>query len=452
MLEDPSCSSRLLDGGGQSASRRVLMFDSLAHDGVKRPGTREMTFMLAGLMALNAFAIDSMIPALADIGRSLHVARENHQQLVVIAYFLGFASTQLLWGPLADRFGRKPVLGIGIVLYGGFALLCAMAGSFPLLIAGRAAMGASAAVTRVLVIAMVRDLFEAEAMARVMSLVFMTFMLVPVLAPNIGQLILLFASWRAIFVVIAVYALIMLVWSSLRLPETLHPEFRRPLNWGATWGAIRETLSEPLSRGYTLATTISFAGLVAYISSIQQIVFDAFHAGRFIGLVFASIAAPMALASWLNSRVVGGFGLRRVGHSAALAFVAVTGIHAAVALDGLESLPLFILFQAVTMACFAFTSSNLGTLAMEHMAPIAGTASSVQGVVGTVGAAAIGFLIGQQFDGTATPFVVGTAVCAAGGFVLIVLTEPKRLFARMQADPEGQEAARESTAIPEDLG
>jgi len=113
------------------------MFDSLSHDGVKRPGTREMTVMLAGLMALNAFAIDSMIPALADIGKSLRVAHENDQQLVVIAYFLGFASTQLVWGPLADRFGRKPVLGIGVVLYGAFALLCAFAGSFPLLIAGR---------------------------------------------------------------------------------------------------------------------------------------------------------------------------------------------------------------------------------------------------------------------------------------------------------------------------
>ncbi len=183
--------------------------------------------MLAGLMALNAFAIDSMIPALADIGRSLHVARENDQQLVVIAYFIGFASTQLLWGPLADRFGRKPILAIGVALYGAFALLCAFAGSFPLLIAGRVAMGASAAVTRVLVVAMVRDLFEAEAMARVMSLVFMVFMLVPVLAPNIGQLILLFAPWRAIFILIAAYALIMLSWSWLRLPETLHPEFRR---------------------------------------------------------------------------------------------------------------------------------------------------------------------------------------------------------------------------------
>jgi DHA1 family bicyclomycin/chloramphenicol resistance-like MFS transporter len=407
------------------------MFDSMSSDGVRRPGTREMTALLAGLMALNAFAIDAMIPALADIGRSLNVTHENDRQLVVIAYFFGFASTQLLWGPLADRFGRKPVLAAGVTLYGAFSLLCAFAGTFGLLIAARVAMGASAAVTRVLVIAMVRDLFESEAMAKVMSLVFMTFMLVPVLAPNVGQLILLFAPWRAIFVAIAAYALVMLAWSWLRLPETLHPEYRRPLEWRATLQAIVTTVREPQSRGYTIATTVSFSALVAYISSVQQIVFDVFHAGEFIGLVFAAIAAPMALASWLNSRVVGRLGLRRVGHSASLAFAVITAVHAAIAWAGFETLWTFIVLQAMTMACFAFASSNLGTLAMEHMAPIAGTASSVQGVIGTVGAAAIGFMIGQAFDGTVIPFVTGTALCAAGGFVLIVFTEPKRLFARI---------------------
>ena len=423
------------------------MFETAFQDGVKRPGTREMTAMLAGLMALNAFAIDAMVPALPNIGRSLHVTQENHRQLVVVAYFIGFASTQLRWGPLADRFGRKPILAAGIMLYGIFGLLCAFAGSFPLLIAGRVAMGASAAVTRVLVVAMVRDLFEAEAMARVMSLVVMVFMLVPVLAPNIGQLILLVASWRAIFLVLAAYALAMLLWSSWRLPETLHPEYRRSLVPREMLGAIVETVREPQSRGYTIAITIIFAALVAYISSIQQIVFDAFHQGRFIGLVFASIAAPMAYASWMNSRIVERYGLRRVGHIAAAALVLVTAVHAAVALSGKETLVNFVVFQALTMCCFAFASSNLGTLAMEHMAPIAGTASSVQGVIGTLGAAVIGFFIGQLFDGTATPFVVGTAICTALGFVAIVLTDPKRLFEKLPAGVD-----EEPPCVPEDLG
>jgi len=406
--------------------------------------------MLAGLMALNAFAIDAMVPALPDIGQSLHVVEENSRQLVVVAYFIGFASTQLLWGPLADRFGRKPVLGAGIFLYGVFALLCASAASFPLLIAGRVAMGASAAVTRVLVVAMVRDLFEREAMARVMSLVFMVFMLVPVLAPNIGQLILFVASWRAIFFVLAFYALLMLGWSSLRLPETLHPEYRRSLDPRAMGAAVLQTLRDPQSRGYTIATTIIFSALVAYIASIQQIIFDAFGEGRFIGIVFAAIAAPMALASWTNSKVVERFGLRRVGHGGAAGLVVVSLIHAAVVLLGLETLGSFIVLQALTMSCFAFASSNLGTLAMEHMAPIAGTASSVQGVVGTLGAAIVGFTIGQAFDGTPTPFVVGTALCAVGGFIAIVLTEPTMLFAAIRM--KGPVPSTLDSSLPDDLG
>ncbi len=403
--------------------------------------------MLAGLMALNAFAIDAMIPALPAIGDSLDVAQENHRQLVVIAYMAGFGSTQLLWGPLADRFGRKPVLASGIALYALFALLAALAGSFTLLIAARVLQGASAAVTRVLVVAMVRDLFQGEAMARMMSLVFMVFMVVPVLAPSIGQGILLFAPWRAIFVVLALYGVLMLAWSWVRLPETLHPEYRRSLAWRDMASAAWATIKEPQSRGYTLALAITFGGLTAYIASIQQIVFDVFHAPGAIGLVFAGVAAPMAVASWANSKVVGRYGLRFVGHGGMVAFTLVTLVHALIGASGGETLTTFVILQGLAMACFAFTSSNMGTLAMEHMGPIAGTASSVQGVVGTVGGAFIGLLIGQAFDGTAMPFLWGMAGCAAVSLVIVLLTEPKRLFAGV--DKEAQARAMEPCPPPE---
>ena len=402
----------------------------------KRPGSREMTFLLAGLMALNAMAIDAMIPALPAMGEDLNVANENHRQWVVVFYMFGFGSTQLIWGPLADRFGRKPVLGIGVALYTAFALLCALAGSFELLVAARALQGASAAVTRVLVVAMVRDLFESEAMARVMSLVFMVFMLVPVLAPNIGQLILLFAPWRAIFLLLAAYGIVMLVWSWIRLPETLHPEYRRSLAWREVGAGAWETIREPQSRGYTLALTVTFGALTAYIASIQQIVFDAFDAPGAIGLVFAAVAAPMALGSWANSRIVGRYGLRRVGHGGAVAFAVITVVHAIIALAGVQNLAVFIVLQGLAMLFFAFTSSNLGALAMEHMGPIAGTASSVQGVVGTIGGALIGLMIGQSFDGTATPFLLGFAGCAVAALVLVVLTEPRRFLAPIRVDSE----------------
>jgi DHA1 family bicyclomycin/chloramphenicol resistance-like MFS transporter len=421
--------------------------DSSSAGSARRPGSREMTAMLAGLMALNAFAIDAMIPALPAIGDSLNVAQENHRQLVVVAYMMGFGSTQLVWGPLADRFGRKPVLATGIALYAVFALLAAVAGSFTLLIAARILQGASAAVTRVLVVAMVRDLFQGEAMARTMSLVFMVFMVVPVLAPSIGQGILLVAPWRAIFVVLAAYGLLMFAWSWIRLPETLHPEYRRSLAWRDMASAAWATIKEPQSRGYTLALAITFGGLTAYIASIQQIVFDAFKAPDAIGIAFAGVAAPMAVASWANSKVVGRYGLRFVGHGGMVAFTLVTLVHALIGASGNETLTIFVIFQGLAMACFAFTSSNMGTLAMEHMGPIAGTASSVQGVVGTIGGAFIGLLIGQAFDGTAQPFLWGMAGCAAISLVIVLLTEPKRLFAGV--DKEAQARAMEPCPPPD---
>ena len=395
-----------------------------------RMGAKEVVALLAGLMALNAFAIDAMIPALPDIGRDLGVSDDNRRQLVVVAYMLGFGSTQLLWGPLADRFGRKPVLAVGVALYTLFAILCGLSTSFAMLVACRAAMGASAAVTRVLVVTMVRDLFEGDEMARVMSLTFMVFMVIPVVAPSVGQGILLVGPWRAIFIVLGVYALIMGAWSWIRLPETLHPEYRRSLNAGEIFGAVRATLKDRLSLGYTLALTAVFGALTAYIASIQQIVFDSFGAPEKIGLVFGAIAAPMALASWTNSRIVTRFGVRRVGHGGLLLFLAAGATHAIIAASIDEPLWLFVTLMATTFIGFAFTSSNLSTLAMRNMAKIAGTASSVQGVIGTIGGALIGLGIGQSFDGTPVPFLIGLAGCGLVALTATLITERGKLFGR----------------------
>ncbi len=415
--------------------------------GARRPGPKETVALLAGLMALNAFAIDAMIPALPEIGSELGVGTENLRQLVVVAYFLGFGVGQIFWGPLADRFGRKPILAAGVALYAAFALLCGIAGSFELLIAGRIAMGASAAVTRVLVTAMVRDLFEGEEMARVMSLVFMVFMVVPMLAPNIGQGILLVADWRAIFMVLAGYGAVMWLWSYIKLPETLHPEYRQKLHPAWVWKGVKIAARDRLSIGYTLALTAVFGLLTGYIASIQQIVFDVFDSGPLIGLVFAAIAAPMVVASWGNSRVVGHFGLRRTGHGGLIAIVTMTIIHVAVAELTAEPLWLFILLMGLTFTSFAFTTSNFGTLAMTNMAPIAGTASSFQGVTATIVGALLGLTIGQSFDGTQLPFLIGCAICGVISLGLVLWTERGRLFGPIERLVELERA--ETTPPPD---
>ncbi|GAA4017707.1 multidrug effflux MFS transporter [Sphingomonas swuensis] len=397
-----------------------------------RPGARETIALLAGLMALNAVGIDAMIPALADIAGHLGVTEENKRQLIIVAYTLGFGFGQLFWGPLADRFGRKPVLGAGIAIYTALSFFCSFAPTFDALIVGRALQGAAAASSRVLVMAMVRDLFEGEAMARVMSLVAMVFMVIPVVAPSIGQLILTVGPWQTIFWALGGYGLMIGLWSFFRLPETLAPANRRTLGLSDLAEGARAVLSDRQSIGYTLAQTALFTGLIAYISSIQQIVFDVFRRPELIGLVFGAVAAPMALASFTNSKLVGRFGLRFVAHSGVAVFALLALSHALVATFVGENLIGFIVGQALVLASFSFCAANMNTLAMERMASVAGMASSLQGVISSILAAIGGFAIGQAFNGTQLPFLWGLAICGALGVALVLLTEPSRLFEPLQ--------------------
>ena len=395
----------------------------------QRPGFREFVVLMAGLMALNAMAIDAMVPALPAIGEALRVTAENDRQLVVSAYFFGFGTTQLIYGPLSDRYGRRPILIFCLVLYVVFGLACAVASSFTLLLAARMAQGAAAAATRVLIISIVRDRFEGAAMARLMSLVFVVFLLMPVLAPTFGQLTLLVASWRWIFFGLSAFGAIMLVWTLVRLPETLHPEYRRPLSARAIGEGVRETLTNRESLGYTLAFTLMMGALLGYIVSIQQIVFDVFGRPELIAAIFIGVAGPMAATSYLNSRLVERMGTRRIAHFGLILFLAFAWLHLFLAWRG-ESLAVFILMQGLTVACFGLASANFGALAMQPLGHVAGTASSVQGTIGTIGGALLGTLVGQNFDGSVVPLVAGFAGYGAAAFAIVLITERGRLFRR----------------------
>jgi DHA1 family bicyclomycin/chloramphenicol resistance-like MFS transporter len=377
------------------------------------PGRTEFVLLIAALMASNALGIDSMLPALPAIGEALGVGEENKRQLVITFYMLGFGVAQLAYGPLADRFGRKRLLIGCMILYAAAATLSGLAASFTLLLAARTLQGVAAAGGRVLVVAVVRDRFQGAAMAQVMSTAMIVFMIVPVLAPTMGQAVLAVGSWRHIFVALALYALAIAIWGGLRLPETLAREARRPLSAGHIGAAVAETLTNRVSIGNTAAMTMTFGALLGFIGSIQQVVFDVFGRPALIGLVFACVAAPMALSSYLNSRIVMRFGSRRLLLAALASFTCVAVAHVAVILTVGETLWSFVLLQALTMGCFGLVGANAGALAMEPLGHIAGTASALQGMISTVGAALIGLLIGQAFDGTTTPLVAGFVVCGA---------------------------------------
>ncbi len=367
------------------------------HDGMS---FREFVGMIAAMMAMTALAIDTMLPALPAIGGSLGVADENKRQLIITAFLLGFGGAQLFYGTISDRFGRRPILLVSVAAYVLFSAGVTFAPNFKTLLIFRALQGIAVAATRVVTISVVRDCYGGRQMARVMSLAFMVFLAVPVLAPSIGQFFLLFLDWRGLFWVLAGYGLIVLIWLAARLPETLHPEYRRPIDVSSVVFAVRRTLTTRQAVGYMLAQMMLQSALYGFINSIEQIFADSFHAARLMPTVFAGIAVMMALASLINSRIVERLGTRRVSHTALLGFVAMELVHFGITLSGHETLITFALCQAITMFCFGLSMANFGAMAMEPMAEIAGTAASVQGFTSTVGGAVLGFGIGQSFDGT----------------------------------------------------
>ena len=391
-------------------------------------GFKAFVALIAAMMATNALAIDSMLPALPQIGQALGVADHNQRQWIITAYLLGFGVAQLAYGSLADRFGRKPVLLVGLSLYVLFAGLCALSTSFEMLLVARALCGVGAAATRVLSVSIVRDCYSGRQMARVMSLSFIVFLAVPIIAPSIGQAIVLVAPWPWIFGVLAIFGLAVIAWAALKLPETLHPEDRVPLTPGPVLAAFKEALTNRVAIGYTIASTLVLGGLFGFINSAQQVFVDVLGAGKLFTLLFAAIAGGIAVASLVNSQIVGRLGMRLVSHVALCGYIAFAGVHALIALSGHESLWVFVGMQAGMMFCFGLTMSNFGALAMEPLGHLAGTAASVQGFITTIGGALFGFWIGQLFDGTVVPLTLGFTGFGVAGLIAVLVTEKGRLF------------------------
>ena len=393
-------------------------------------GFKQFVALIAALMAVNALAIDSMLPALPAIGHSVGIGagNENQQQWIVTSYLLGFGAAQIVYGPLADRFGRKPVLLAGLAIYVFFSGAAAFSTTMPVLLLARVLQGVGSAATRVLAVSVVRDCYSGSQMARVMSLSFIVFLAVPILAPSIGQIIMVFGPWRLIFGALTLFGFAVAIWTVIRLPETLHPADRLPIMPSRVFEAFRLTLTNRLAVGYMLAMALVLGALFGFINSAQQIFAETLSAPRLFTATFAFIAGFMALSSFLNSRIVGRLGARRVSHAALIGFIACSLLHTVVALAGHETLASFAVLQAAVMFCFGLVVSNFGSIAMEPLGHVAGTASSVQGFVTTFGGAVLGFLVGQHFDGTTVPLTLGFSVFGLLALGMVLVAERGRLF------------------------
>jgi MFS transporter, DHA1 family, multidrug resistance protein len=399
----------------------------VAKRGAQAIGFLEFVVLAAAMMSTQAIAIDAMLPAFPTIVRVLNVNNPNHGQWIVTAYMTGLGVGQLFWGLMSDRFGRRPILVGGLSLYVVAALVCALSGSFHGLLAWRFVHGLAAACVTVSR-SVIRDLYSGRQMARVMSLTFVVFLMVPIIAPSLGQLILFVAPWRYIFVVFAAFAAIVATWAFLRLPETLHPEYRLLLTREHIVGAVKLVLGNRASICYTMAMMVMFGTIMAYVGMVQQIFADVFHRPNLMPSMFALCAIFMGMAAYLNSRIVERLGMRLIAHTALLAFIAVSGLHALIAALGFEHIWTFVLLQAVGMACFSLSVSNFGAMAMEPVGSIAGIAASLQGFISTFSGALVGAFIGRQFNGTTVPLAAGGMCCGIISLGFVLLAEKGRLF------------------------
>lgn len=396
------------------------------------PPRRELVGLIASLMALNAAAIDIFIPALQDIGAALDVTDENQRQFVITSYVLGFGGAQLIFGPFSDRFGRKPVLYAGLAIYISAAFVSTIAPTFALLLLSRFIQGVGAAATRVVAISVVRDCFGGRQMASVMSLVMMVFMAIPVIAPNLGQLILLFGSWRAIALGTALFSIVVLAWTMLRLPETLAAENRRPLTVERTIYAFRVVLTTRESLGYALASALIFGVLFGFINQAEQVYTEVFGLGPTFTLWFSAVAIVMSGVSFVNSRLVERFGMRRLSHAALVAFVFFSAVQLSVALAMGDAQPfwLFYILLVPTFCCFGFIGTNFNALAMDPLGHVAGTASSVLGFCQTLGGGICGAVVGYFYDGTVVPLFAGYTVLSLASLGLVLIAERGSLLDR----------------------
>jgi DHA1 family bicyclomycin/chloramphenicol resistance-like MFS transporter len=400
----------------------------------KALGETELLWMMAMLMALNAFGIDAILPALDALAADLSVSG-NDRQFVIGVYLLTGGIGSLVPGALADRFGRRPVLLGAVAVYIVLSVLSALAPTYDALIAVRAAQGFFAAGIVALPPAIIRDRVGGDKMARMMSLIFVIFLMVPAIAPTIGEGILqTFGSWRAIFAAMVVLGVVMGAWVFIRLPESLTEENRQPIEPRAIAANMTRALMLPSVAGYVIGSALVFGALFGFINSSQQLITETFGAGEIFPLVFAICAGSMALASWSNSRIVERFGARRVSHTALFAFIVVSAVQVMFAFQPGEELWHFVPLMAINMALLGFIGSNFGAIAMNPFFAIAGAASSAHGFVRMTTAAMLGGAIGYAFDGTARPLALALLASGLACLALVLWSEKGKLFGPSDAE------------------
>jgi MFS transporter, DHA1 family, multidrug resistance protein len=399
---------------------------------IPNPSFAEFVTLMALMGAMVALSTDAMLPALPQIGQDLGVVRENSIQLIVSFIFIGTAFGQIIYGPLSDSVGRKPVIYLGYVVFISGCIISIVARDFPTMLVGRLLQGAGIAGPRSVSLALIRDKYEGRNMARVTSFVMAVFILVPAIAPGFGQAILFVADWRAIFTAFLILALLTAIWFALRQPETLPVERQIPFSLSRIGHAISTVVRNRIALGYTLAAGLISGAFLGYLNSAQQILQGQYALGDRFPIYFGAISLAIGSASFLNARLVMRFGMRFLTQRS-LQAIFILGIMMSVyswLWAGNPPLALFMLYFMTSFFCIGILFGNLNAMAMEPLGQIAGVGAAVVGSLSSFISVPLGIWIGQSYNATVIPLVAGFAILSAASLIVMHWAEGGKTIAQ----------------------
>lgn len=370
----------------------------------------EFIALMASLMSIVALSIDALLPALPEIGHDLGVINITDNQKLITMIFLGLGFGQLLFGPLSDSFGRKPIVYTGFALFVLASYVCVSTQSFEMMLFGRVLQGVGLASLRTISMTMIRDTYSGDFMAKIISIVVMVFLLVPVIAPTLGQFLLKFYDWESIFYVNLIFGALVLLWFWRRQPETLQPKYKISFTPLIFINGTREFLKHKSAVAYTIVSGFITGSFMVYLSTAQQIFEHQYNLAEEFPLIFASLAIAIGLSTFLNSRVVVRFGMWKMAFYSVIAYVFISVLYILLYHSTNPSAIILVSFFAVQFFAIGFIFGNVRALAMQPLGHIAGIGAALNGFISTVMAVPIANYIGSFVSDSALPLFVGFSI------------------------------------------
>ncbi len=383
-------------------------------------------------MSIVALSIDALLPALPEIGASLGVSSPDDNQLLITMIFLGIGFGQLVLGPLSDSFGRKPLVYTGFIVFIIASIICVTTNSFEWMIVGRTLQGFGLSAARTISTSMVRDEFSGDYMAKIISVVTMFFLLVPVIAPTLGQFLMQFFDWTSVFYFNLIFGVLIMFWFWSRQPETLEKERRIKFSPDLFIKGAREFFKNSDAIAFTLISGFITGSFMVYLSTSQQIFQEQYNLAEMFPYIFASLAISIGLATFLNSQLVVKFGMMRLAFIACIAYAFISVLYVILFWSGSNpSIYVLLGFFALQFFAVGFLFGNLRALAMQPLGHIAGIGAAINGFLSTVMAVPIANYIGGFVHESVLPLFIGFSVFGILSLLVFVFLKKQTPMKRL---------------------